>query len=150
MRPRSIVLLVITLLLVIFAGLNWQNLLATTPIDFLLVEVEAPLGILMLLVVALMTLLFLGFVGFLEAQARWERKRLNDEIDRWRDLADKAEGSRIQELREIIEAGFDDIYDRIQRPAGASVVEPEPPEQIDEPEDAGESGEAQDENGEDQ
>ena len=150
MRPRSIVLLVITLLLVIFAGLNWQNLLATTPIDFLLVEVEAPLGILMLLVVALMTLLFLGFVGFLEAQARWERKRLNDEIDRWRDLADKAEGSRIQELREIIEAGFDDIYDRIQRPAGASVVEPEPPEQVDEPEDPDESGESQDENGEDQ
>ncbi len=150
MRPRSIILLTITLLLVIFAGLNWQNLLATTPIDFLLVEVEAPLGILMLLVVALMTLLFLGFVGFLEAQARWERKRLNDEIDRWRDLAEKAEVSRIQELREIIEAGFDDVYDRIQRPVGETVLEVETPVQDDEPEDPDETEDSQGEDRADQ
>ena len=123
MRPRSIILLTITLLLVIFAGLNWENLLATTPLDFLLIEIDAPLGILLLLVVALMTLLFLGFVGFLEAQARWERKRLTDEIDRWRVLAEEAETSRIHELKGIIEAGFDDLYDRIQGPADP--IEPE-------------------------
>lgn len=114
MRPRSIVLLLAVIVLAVFAGLNWQSLLATTPISLLLFEIEAPLGLLLLLAVALMTLLFLGLVAYLEAQARQERKRLNKDIEHWKALAEKAEGSRIQELREVVEAGFDDLYDRLQ------------------------------------
>lgn len=114
MRPRSIVLLVAVVFLAAFAGLNWQSLLATTPISLLLFEIDAPLGLILLLVVALMTVLFLGLVAYLEAQARQERKRLSKEIDQWKELAEKAEVSRIQELRESVEAGFDDLYDRLQ------------------------------------
>ena len=125
MRPRSVILLVLTVLLVAFAGLNWDNLLTATPISFLFGSIEAPLGIVLLLVVAFMTLLFFGFLAFLEAQARSERKSLQQEIDRWRELADKAEASRIEELKGIIEAGFDDLYDRIQSPGSAPSRRPE-------------------------
>ena len=114
MRFRSIALLLVTLLLMVFAGLNWENMLTTAPINLLLVQIEAPLGILLLLVVAFMLLLSLTFIAFLEAQARLERKRLGEDIERWRLLAEEAESSRITELKEVIEAGFDDLYDRIQ------------------------------------
>ena len=134
MRPRSVILLVVTLLLVGFAALNWENLLAATPISFLFGSVEAPLGLVLLLVVASTTLLFLGFVAFLEAQARLERNRLNKEIERWRELAENAEASRIESLKGVIEAGFDDLYDRIQRPsAGARPAAPAPPPADDHP-----------------
>lgn len=119
MRPRSVVLLVTTLLLVGFAALNWENLVAATPINFLFGTVEAPLGIVLLLVVSLMTLLFLGFVAFLEIRADRKSKRLEEDVLYWRNLAEKAEGSRIEELKSVIEAGFDDLYDRIQRPTDA-------------------------------
>ena len=132
MRFRSIVLLALTILIMGFAGLNWQNMLTTAPINLLLLKIEAPLGILFLLVVAFMLLLFFTFIAFIEAQARGERKRLGDDIERWRSLAEDAETSRITELREVIEAGFDDLYDRIQI-KDTSTSEVVPAEQSSEP-----------------
>lgn len=133
MRPRSVVLLSVTVLIMGFAALNWQNMLTTAPINLVLVKIDAPLGIVLLLVVAFMLLLFFTLIAYLEAQARSERKRLGDDIERWRKLAEEAETSRITELREIIEAGFDDLYDRIQvgspKPATqtpATVIDEEP------------------------
>ncbi|MCG8461984.1 MAG: hypothetical protein MI919_37350 [Holophagales bacterium] len=115
LSPRSILLLVVLLLVVVFAALNWSTLEEPAPLDFLIVEVEAPLGVLLLLVVAVFTLLFLALIAQMEAAARGERKRLLADLERWRDLAENAEASRIAELREAMEAGFDDLYDRIDR-----------------------------------
>ena len=128
LRPRSVVLLLVTAVVAIFAALNWQNLLSTAPIHLLFWQTEAPLGLLLLLVVSALTLLFLGFVAFLEAQARSERKRLMQEIEHWRQLAEDAEASRLQKLEEKLEAGFDDLYDRIQTIAGSAGSGPKLPD----------------------
>jgi len=84
---RTISLLVIAWLIVLLAALNWTTLATPTLISLGITSVTAPLGLIML-----------GLTVLLET------RRHNKEMQLQRDLADKAEASRLVELRTSLDA----------------------------------------------
>lgn len=96
---RAISFIVVLLLIGLFAALNWNAFLATTPLSLGVTTVQAPLGLIMLGLVAFLCVLFGVWVIALQANALLEARRQTKALQAQRDLADSAEASRFTELR---------------------------------------------------
>jgi len=123
---RTISLLVIALLIVLLAALNWTTLATPTLISLGITSVTAPLGLIMLGLTVLLAILFVAYVLTLQGSVLLETRRHNKEMQLQRDLADKAEASRLVELRTSLDAqlqqhaldartGRDGVMTRIDR-----------------------------------
>lgn len=99
MNLRSLLIFVMLALLGIFALVNWQALLAPTQLSLLFTEVQAPLGLVMLVATGLITVLFLVYIVFQQVGVILEARRYAKELKTNRELADRAEASRFTELR---------------------------------------------------
>lgn len=110
---------IVALLIVSLAALNWSTLNAAAPLDLAVAKIDAPLGVVMLGLAGVLVLLF--FVAYLRTQitALVETRRLLKEIQRVHDLADKAEASRIENLRLMIGAEFRSLNERLDRSTAA-------------------------------
>jgi hypothetical protein len=64
---------------------------------------EAPLGLIMLGLTALLGILFLAYVLALQGSVLMETRRHNKEMHAQRELADKAEASRFTDLRTFLD-----------------------------------------------
>lgn len=102
MTARTITLLLLLTLLALFAVVNWGTFIAPTRLSLLVTSVEAPLGLVMLGFVALLTVAFLGYVMYVQASALATGRRQAEELRQQRELADQAEASRFTELREYL------------------------------------------------
>jgi uncharacterized integral membrane protein len=102
-RPRTLVVLPLLVLIGAFAALNWGVFTASTTLNILIARVEAPLGLVMLGVVAVLTALYALFTLSVEASALLETRRYARQLEVQRKLAADAEGSRFQELRNYLE-----------------------------------------------
>lgn len=100
--------------------LNWNTLSVPAPLDLVLWQIEAPLGIVMLIMAGVLLALFL--VAYLHNQigSLLETRKLLKEIQRVQDLADKAEASRIENLHQLIATEFRLLNERINAPAPAA------------------------------
>lgn len=103
MKFLNFILLIALVTLVIFAALNWQAIITPIPLSLLFMDAEAPLGLILLAATGLLTLLFLGFVVYMQSSTLMTRKRLNREVEEQRKLANDAEASRLTELRIYLE-----------------------------------------------
>ncbi len=103
MRTRTLLLLVVLMAIGVFAAINWTAIVAPTTLSLLVTDVQAPLGLIMLGVTALVTLLFLLFVVYLQTSVHLDTRRHTRELQGQRELADKAEASRFTELRAFLE-----------------------------------------------
>jgi uncharacterized integral membrane protein len=99
MPLRTVVLLVVLALVAIFAALNWSAFVAPTTLSFGVAHVEAPLGVIMLALLVVLTALFLLYVVYLQTTVILEWRRREKELQASRELADQAEASRFTELR---------------------------------------------------
>lgn len=106
MKLRTVLLLLILGLIVAFSTLNWTAFNVPTRLYLGLTEIDAPLGLVMLGIIAGLTMFFLGFVVFVQASALFESRRHAQELNVNRELADKAEASRFTELRQYIGEEF--------------------------------------------
>lgn len=102
----------------LFAGLvalNWPLMLQRSQVDFLVGQAQLPLGLLLLAVPA--TALVLIVVVQLQQQvgALLETRRLFKELQRVHDLADRAEASRIDGLRQQLDDHFQALARRLDR-----------------------------------
>ena len=113
---RAIAFLVVLALIGLFAAVNWSVFIAPTAISLGVTEVQAPLGVIMLVLVACLCVLFTVWVIALQAAALMDARRQTKELQAQRDLADKAEASRFTELRGELMARFD----RLQQEARLS------------------------------
>jgi hypothetical protein len=104
MNLRTLVLAVVIAAIVVFAALNWSAFIAPTTLSFGFAEVQAPLGLIMLGLTALLALVFLAFIVYLQTSVLLEARRHARELQASRGLADQAEASRFTELRGTIEA----------------------------------------------
>lgn len=104
MKLVNLLLLIILIALVIFAALNWQAIITPVPLALLFTTAEAPLGLILLSVTALLTLLFLGFVVYMQSSTLMIRRKLNKEVEEQRNLANEAEASRFTELKTYLES----------------------------------------------
>ena len=100
-------------------ALNWNTLSAQAPLDLVLWQVQAPLGIVLLGMAAV--LLGVLMVAYLYNQigSLMETRKLLKEIQRVQELADKAEASRIENLHQLISTEFRLLNERM---GSASVV----------------------------
>lgn len=103
MKARTALLTLIVLLIVFLATMNWQALNQSTPVSLGFTTVEAPLGLIMLCLTALLAIFFVAYVVTLQGSVLMETRRHNKEMLAQRELADKAEASRFTELRTVLE-----------------------------------------------
>lgn len=88
------------------AVLNWSTLTAPAPLNLVIAQVQAPLGVVMLGLAAVLAGLFLIASLGNQIGSLLETRRLLKEIQRVQELADKAEVSRIESLHRLIADEF--------------------------------------------
>jgi len=87
-----------------FAAVNWGIFTRPTTLSLVFATAEAPLGLIMLALAALLTVLFLMFLVYLETSVIIETRRHARELRTHRELAERAETSRLTDLRSYLEA----------------------------------------------
>jgi uncharacterized integral membrane protein len=104
MNLRNLLVALALALLAAFTLLNWTAFTAPTTLSLAFGEVQAPLGLIMLVVTGLFSGLFLVYIVFQQAGVILEARRYAKELKSHRELADKAEASRFTEMRGFLEA----------------------------------------------
>jgi hypothetical protein len=104
MRIRILPVLLVVLLTGLFALINWSSFTTSTTLNLGVAMVIAPLGMVMLGVVALLALMYVASVVYVQGVALIETRRLSRDLQAQRELADKAEASRLTDLREFMGA----------------------------------------------
>lgn len=103
MRIRTVVLILTIVLVTGFAALNIDEFSRPTVLNMGFTTMEAPLGLVMLVLLASALLIFLAMVLFIQSAHLLEIRQHTREMRTQRELADKAEGSRFTELRQYLE-----------------------------------------------
>ncbi|OIP15133.1 MAG: Signal transduction histidine kinase [Comamonadaceae bacterium CG_4_9_14_3_um_filter_60_33] len=106
MRIRSLLLILVIALITAFTVLNWNVFLANTTLSFGVTHLDAPLGLIMLGLLIFVVAYCLVYVLYLQSNVLIDTRRNAKELHTNRELADKAEASRLTELRGFVEAGL--------------------------------------------
>jgi uncharacterized integral membrane protein len=106
MPLRTLLLVLVLGGITAFAALNWSAFTAPTSLSLGFVTVQAPLGLIMLLLTALLAALFLVFLVYLQTSVLLDSRRHGRELRAQRELVDQAEASRLADLRGFVEAAL--------------------------------------------
>lgn len=112
MQLRNILLIFVLSLLAIFAAINWSAIMAPTSISLIFTTIQAPLGLILLAITALIAVFFLGFIVYMQSSVMLERQRLLRDLEAQRELANQAEASRLAELRSYLEGELQQLHAR--------------------------------------
>jgi uncharacterized integral membrane protein len=104
MYLRTLLILIVVGAVAIFSAINWKAFMAPTTLSLVFANVEAPLGLILLAAIGLLTLLFLLYVAYLQSAILMENRRNARELQAQRELAEQAEASRISQLRSFLES----------------------------------------------
>lgn len=122
MKFPSLAVAAVLALTALLALLNWSAFTALTPVSLGFAEVSAPLGLIMLIAIGVVSGLFLVVILFQQAGVILESRRTAKELKGHRELADSAEASRFTELRSFLDGELRRIEAQsaaAQREAGA-------------------------------
>lgn len=103
MKVRTLFLLLTLVAIAALTALNWSAFMTPTTLSLGVANVQAPLGLVMLGLVAFLTALFLVFIIYLQTSVLLEARRHARELQANRELADQAEASRFTELQGFLE-----------------------------------------------
>ncbi len=106
MKVLQPLILVGLVLLGIFALANWSVLSAPTTLSFVAFHLEAPLGLLLLGMLLLFVALFTAYVLVLRTTMLMDARHYARELESQQQLANKAEASRLSDLRAQIDREF--------------------------------------------
>ena len=115
MYLRTLMILTVLVLIVVFSALNWTAFIAPTVLSLGFTSVEAPLGLILLGIVAVLTLLFLVYITYLQSTVLLESRRHARELQLQRDLAEQAETSRFSQLRTLTETELQKLAGDIEQ-----------------------------------
>jgi hypothetical protein len=102
MRFRTMLAIVISIALTAFFILNWRVFTAPATLSFLVISVDAPIGLVMLALFALGVLVLSSYLGVWQGTLLMEFRRQTKELQAQRSLAENAEASRFTELGTLI------------------------------------------------
>lgn len=100
-------------LIVVFSGLNWTALTMPTSLNLLVVQIDAPVGIILLGLTAVFVALFFIATLYSRISTLMESRRMLKELQRVQDVADKAETSRMENMYQMIATEFRLLNERI-------------------------------------
>jgi len=106
MKFRTLLLLLVLLAIVLFAALNWTVFTTPATLSLLVATVEAPLGVIMLGLLVLLTVLFIIFAGYMQTSTLLEARQQTKALEAQRKLADQAEASRITEMQNLLNSAL--------------------------------------------
>jgi len=112
-RIRTILVVIGVVLIALFAALNWSAFMAATTLDLVFVRIEAPLGVIMLGLLAAVILMFAAYMAFWQGNVLLEMRRHAKELQAQRALAEQAENSRLTQLQETVAADTARLAGRI-------------------------------------
>jgi len=101
---KTFALLLVFAVLALFAIVNWSSFMAPTNLWLLAASINAPLGLILLGFIIVISLLFLIYIAYLQTIQLSETRRFNKELKLQRELAENAETSRITGLHEFLKA----------------------------------------------
>lgn len=104
MKSRVTLLVLIILLIGTLAFFNFGYLAQEVPMSLGFTTLDAPLGLILMGLTALMAIVFVAYVIAMQGTWLLEARAHAKEMHAQRELADKAEVSRFTELRTAIEA----------------------------------------------
>lgn len=116
---RSLLLLLVCAAVILFVGVNWNAMNQPMDLSLVFTEVHAPLGLILLGLMAVLAAVFVSVMAYAQGVALVESRRHARELAAQRELADKAEASRLTELR----AHVDDEMQRIKETIGLQARE---------------------------
>jgi hypothetical protein len=122
MRAFALTLILAFALLLLLVTWNWPAFAAPSVLNLGLTEVSAPLGLVMLAFTVLISGLLVVYILFQQAGTLLETRRFVKEGKLQRELADKAEASRITELRAMLESELGKIDARAAESTRALVA----------------------------
>ena len=112
LRSRAIILIVAILLIAGFAALNWAEIIRPSQVWFGPFLMDAPLGAILLGLLALAVVIFAVSAGALRTQSLVESRQHFKTLEAQRDLADRAEASRFTDLRQHLDAKLNELRER--------------------------------------
>lgn len=113
MNLRTLQLLLLVAAIAIFTLVNWSAFTTPTTLSLVFGTVQAPLGLIMLVLTGLLAALFLVYIVYQQAGLIVETRRASRDMAAQRELADKAEASRFTELRAFLASELRTLETRI-------------------------------------
>ena len=113
-KLRTFVFVLVIFAILLFAAVNWPLFMQPSPINVVVGTVMAPLGLVMLGILAAVTLLYLLFLAKVETETLVGSRRTHRELEDARKLAMSAEESRLAALAEAVERGFGTLDEKIE------------------------------------
>lgn len=116
----NVVVAMSLIIVAVLVVLNWSSLMIPAPLNLIVAQVQAPLGVVMLGLAVVMVTLFL--VAYLRNQIATlletrklhkEIERVQEEMQRVQGLADNAEASRVENLHQLIATEFRLLNERL-------------------------------------
>jgi len=104
MKSRIALLVLIIVLIGVLGFFNFPYLAQTVPMSLGFTSIDAPLGLILMALTALMAVVFVAYVIAMQGAWLLEARAHAKEMAAQRELADKAEASRFTELRVAIES----------------------------------------------
>lgn len=111
MKVLGPLILVGLFLLGVFTLANWGELRTPTSLSFLIFNVEAPLGFVLLGVILVFLALFTGYVLILRTTMLMDARHYARELQAQQQLAQKAEASRLNDLRSQLDHEFAKLHE---------------------------------------
>ena len=115
MSLRSLLLLIVGAAIVAFVAVNWVAVTQPTTLSLGFTEVVAPLGVVLLGLTALLALVFIGIIAYMQTTVIMEARRHNKELAAQRELADNAEASRFTDLRAFLTTELGRLAEQAER-----------------------------------
>jgi uncharacterized integral membrane protein len=112
MRARVILLVIAILLIAGFAALNWSEVVRPAPLLFGPVVMDAPLGLILLGLLAAAIVVFALSAGALRTRSLLDARHHYKELEAQRVLADNAEASRFTDLRAYLDTSLRELRER--------------------------------------
>lgn len=119
--------LFVILLLGAFTLVNWDTITAPTTIDFLVATVQAPFGVIFLLILGVVMVTYILMGSFAEARALREGRATAKEMERLHRLVEQTEDSRIAALRDDLNrelAAINTKLDRVLKEPSPALASP--------------------------
>jgi uncharacterized integral membrane protein len=104
MRARLVLLVLAILLVAGFAAQNWPEFNRPTPLNLGVASVEAPLGLILLILLGVAVLVFIAAAASMRTRSLIESRQQARALHAQRELADRAEASRFTDLRQMLDS----------------------------------------------
>lgn len=114
MRGRIVFIVVAALVVAAIAALNWPEFTRAEPLSFGIVTATAPLGLIMLTLMAIVLAVFLVSSAIQESRYLLDHRRHSRALQAQRELAEKAEASRFTDLRQHLDTHLREVRQRDQ------------------------------------